>query len=98
MNKAEFAVLVDTLLARVEAISYDDYSAGNSVLKDFEHLAAEHNSFLDDYTTEHVRFIRSDLEQMKKYKRHDLKLQHFRNVITGLRQDIASMKRNNFPE
>jgi len=93
MDRAELNAAVDALLQRIEVIRFDDYYAGMQGLRDFKSLAHQASHLVQQFTTEHVDEIGDDFEAMRKYKRRDLKAQHFNSAIRGLRADVESMKR-----
>jgi hypothetical protein len=98
LTKSQFNALVEDLLKKVENLSYDDYYGGMRLVDEFERLAHDNIAFLDYLVTSETHGIRADFENMKRYKKSATKSQHFESAVSGLRHDVASMKRNKFPE
>lgn len=96
MNKAEFAVIVDELLAKVNVISMNDYHVSLSVMSDFKTLAHTYREYLSSDITGDISLIESLFDKMNRYKAgrniskqseyHHQATSHLEHIITELKQ------------
>ena len=102
MNKTEFAVIVDELLAKVDAIGMDDYHTGLKAVNEFRTLAYKYRDYLSPDTTDSASLIESDFDKVRRYKdsRNIPKQnEHYHSATTLLEHVITKMKQTNqFPE
>jgi len=102
MNKAEFAVIIDELLAKVDAIDMDDYHTGLHAVQEFKTLAYKYRDYLSSDVTDSASLIESDFDKVRRYKdgRNTSKqyaLYHSATMLLG--HIIRNMKQTNqFPE
>lgn len=95
MNKAEFAAIVDELMAKFNAIGINDYQAGLNVVSRFKILAHMNRHYLPSDVTEGVAEIESLFEKAGKYRTSPKQYEHFRIAERLLEGAITELKQTN---
>lgn len=100
MNKAEFAAIVDELLAKYYAIGINDYQAGLNVVSGFKMLATTYREHLPSDVNEGVAEIEILFEKAGKYRNTPKgQYEYFHLAERLLGNAITELKgTNRFPE
>ena len=94
MNKADLNKQVDALLARVEGLHFSDYNKQIALFDDYMRLVQEYRQYFNQHTTDQSYEIKNDFDYAKKRN----STIHFNSAVSGLRQEIRSLKSNTLPE
>lgn len=94
MNKAELSKQVDALLARVEGLHFSDYNGQIALFDDYKRLVQANRQYFNQHTTDQSYEIKNDFDYAKKRN----SMSHFNSAMSGLRQEIRSLKSNTLPD
>jgi hypothetical protein len=98
MNTTEFALNVDELLAKIDALGVDDYHTGLNIVNEFKTLAFKHRHYLSSDITDSASLIESDFDKVRRYKDSrniPRQYEHYRSATSLLRHVIMEMKQSN---
>lgn len=91
MSKAEFAVIVDRLLAKVNGIGMNDYHVSLTVMSEFKTLANTYREYLSPDIAGNIALVESLFDKMNRYKagRNISKQSEYHHQATSLLEHIV---------
>jgi hypothetical protein len=95
MTKAEFAVLVDEMIEKVQSVPFDNHTAGVEMIAEVENFIGTHGSNLSDFAYQGTEFGKYHFDEMRDAKTMKEKQKNWSDGIVELVKVLSALKTEN---